>query len=143
MTSKHEAYEWALFGACLWSADARDGVQPTDFQSGAVQSLARELFGIYDQTIKPEAAHRIREWLRASRINVDSENRSSVALKKVVQQLSAQAQARVLADRIQQGLARDAAGLPSRDQTELRELAERLFTILDAGDGPPGVRPLD
>ena len=143
-TSKHEAYEWALFGAMLWSQDARDGVLPTDFQSAPVQALARELIDIYAGKIKPEAAHWIRDWLRASRINVDTENRSSAALKKIVKQLSALSRARTIANGISNGLARNALGLPNSTQSEIKRLAEELVqTLNDGGDGPTGTGPLD
>lgn len=144
MTSKHEAYEWALFGAMLWSQDARDGVLPTDFQSGPVQSLVRELLDIYAGKVQPQAAHRIRDWLRASNINVESENRTSVALKKVVKQLSALSRARTLTNSIADGLARNTAGLPSIPQAEIKRLAEQLVRAIDdGGDEPPGTGPLD
>lgn len=135
MSNQRSQYEWALFGAMLWSQDAREGVLSTDFIDPAVQPLVRELLDVFAKKIEPAAAVRIKSWLIASKIDVSAIPTNSASLKVIVKRLSALAHSMELSRKISDGLARNNAGLPTGTETELRDLATILLKrICDASD---------
>ena len=134
MSANRSNYEWALFGAMLWSQDARDGVLPTDFLDPAIQPMVRELLDVFAKKIEPAAAVRIKSWLIASKIDISDIATNSSSLKVIVKRLSALAHSMELARAITNGLERNNAGLPIGSELELQQLAERLLERLrDAG----------
>ena len=130
MSNQRSNYEWALFGAMLWSQDAREGVLSTDFLDPTVQPLVRELLDVFAKKIEPGAAVRIKSWLIASKIDISAIPTNSAALKFIVKRMSALAHSMELSRKISDGLARNNAGLTCSTETELRDLATLLLQRL-------------
>ena len=130
MSSQRSQYEWALFGAMLWSSDAREGVSATDFLDPNVQPLVRELLDVFSKKIEPAGAVRIKSWLINSRIDISAITTNSAALKVIVKRLTALAHSASLARKICDGLDRNNAGLPTAIEHELGDLAELLLSRL-------------
>lgn len=131
-------YEWALFGAMLWSENAREGVLATDFLDPAIQPLVRELIDVFSKKIEPAAAVKIKSWLLASKIDISNITTNSASLKIIVKRLSALAHSMELSRKISDGLVRNNAGLPCGTESDLRQLATLLLERLrDAVPGSP------